>query len=238
MNNLLSLFVCFFLLNNIFCHEFGKQNEIHDKEHLKEHLQDKIDVDRTNWTPAQERFYYFKLHDTNKDDLLDGLEISKAYTHHDHTKAKKPYEDYQIENLVDAVMDDMDGNKDGYISFPEYVDRTTPGRLSQDLSIKQVVTNTDHIVAHIQQIINTDKKDWSQEQHYFYYFSIHDTNKDSLIDGLEILKHYIHDNEDKGITEIPKDEELEDIVSFVMDEMDADNNGFITYSEYMAKVSE
>ncbi|CEF62980.1 Multiple coagulation factor deficiency protein 2 [Strongyloides ratti] len=110
----------------IFGHEFGKEDSIHDKGHLKEHLQNKIDIDNTEWTEDQERYYYFTLHDSNKDNIIDGIEIMKAYTHHDHRVdgTKPQLEDYQIENLVDAVLHEMDQNNDGFVTYAEYVDKT------------------------------------------------------------------------------------------------------------------
>uniref|UniRef100_A0A0N4ZTD2 EF-hand domain-containing protein n=1 Tax=Parastrongyloides trichosuri TaxID=131310 RepID=A0A0N4ZTD2_PARTI len=113
-----------------FGHEFGKDDSIHDKEHLKEHLQDTIDIDTAHMTADQERYHYFRLHDTNKDNLIDGMEIMKAYTHHDHRMdgTKPVLQDYQIENLVDAVLQEMDKNNDGFITYAEYVAKTMPGK--------------------------------------------------------------------------------------------------------------
>uniref|UniRef100_A0A0K0EML3 EF-hand domain-containing protein n=1 Tax=Strongyloides stercoralis TaxID=6248 RepID=A0A0K0EML3_STRER len=122
-------FIILFLYK-ILAHEFGKDDSIHDKEHLKEHLQDKIDINNAEWTEDQERYYYFRLHDTNKDNIIDGMEIMKAYTHHDHRLdgTKPVLEDYQIENLVDAVLHEMDTNNDGFITYAEYVAKTKPKR--------------------------------------------------------------------------------------------------------------
>lgn len=51
--------------------------------HLKIHLGDKIDVDKEAWNPDKEIFHYFSMHDLNKDDVIDGLEVINAVTH-DH----------------------------------------------------------------------------------------------------------------------------------------------------------
>uniref|UniRef100_A0A0N5B6E8 EF-hand domain-containing protein n=1 Tax=Strongyloides papillosus TaxID=174720 RepID=A0A0N5B6E8_STREA len=124
---LLVIFITIFL-NLINGHDFGKDDSIHDKEHLKEHLQDKVDIDKMEWSEDQERYHYFRLHDTNKDNIIDGIEIMKAYTHHDHRMdgTKPQLEDYQIENLVDKVLEEMDTNRDGFITYAEYVAKTRP----------------------------------------------------------------------------------------------------------------
>lgn len=48
-------------------------------------MEDKIDVN--NMTEEQTRFYYFSMHDLNKDQVIDGIEILKALTH-DHENEK------------------------------------------------------------------------------------------------------------------------------------------------------
>ncbi|KAI6190583.1 hypothetical protein M3Y97_00134300 [Aphelenchoides bicaudatus] len=102
--------------------KFGSFGEVHDKEHMKQHLGNKIDVEQMN--EQKQRFHYFKLHDLNKDGALDGIEIIKALTHsheeHD-SKPRDPMQDSELENLVDAVLKDMDLNNDGRINFAEYL---------------------------------------------------------------------------------------------------------------------
>jgi hypothetical protein len=57
--------------------QFGDTNEVHDKEHLKQHLENKIDVDNAQLNPEQERFHYFSMHDLNQDGVIDGIELIK-----------------------------------------------------------------------------------------------------------------------------------------------------------------
>jgi len=103
-------------------HGFASRDKVHDAEHIKQHLGSKINVEAMN--EQKQRFHYFKLHDLNKDGTLDGLEIIKALNHEHDDGGKKPREtltDTQIENLVDAVLQDMDLNLDGRIDFSEYL---------------------------------------------------------------------------------------------------------------------
>uniref|UniRef100_A0A1I7T5F0 EF-hand domain-containing protein n=1 Tax=Caenorhabditis tropicalis TaxID=1561998 RepID=A0A1I7T5F0_9PELO len=66
------------------------------------------------------------MHDLNKDNLIDGIEILKALTHDhgDHGDLRQPETDEgEAERLVDAVLDDLDFNGDGVIDYSEYLKR-------------------------------------------------------------------------------------------------------------------
>ncbi|KAI6220880.1 hypothetical protein M3Y99_01584200 [Aphelenchoides fujianensis] len=103
--------------------KFASKDDIQDAEHMKQHLKTKIDVEKLD--EQKQKFHYFKLHDSNKDGALDGLEIMKALTHnHDDEKDVKPrdvMEDGELERLVDAVLKEMDVNEDGRVDFAEYL---------------------------------------------------------------------------------------------------------------------
>ncbi|CAJ0589548.1 unnamed protein product [Cylicocyclus nassatus] len=58
---------------------FAGNEEIHDEGHIKQHLQDKIEVEKM--TEEQKRFYYFSMNDLDHDNRIDGTEIVKALTH-------------------------------------------------------------------------------------------------------------------------------------------------------------
>jgi multiple coagulation factor deficiency protein 2 len=52
------------------------------KEDLEEYaLGNNKDVDIDNMTEEEKSFYYFKIHDTDNNDFLDGLEMLHAATH-------------------------------------------------------------------------------------------------------------------------------------------------------------
>ncbi|CAI2353862.1 unnamed protein product [Caenorhabditis sp. 36 PRJEB53466] len=103
---------------------FADEKEVHDEGHIKQHLENKIEVEKL--TEEQQRFHYFSMHDLNKDNLIDGTEILKALTHEhgDHNDGRSPMADeVEIERLVDAVLDDLDTNGDGVIDYSEYLKR-------------------------------------------------------------------------------------------------------------------
>ncbi len=81
-------------------------------------------------TPEEQNFYYFKLHDTNNDNRLDGLEVIAAFDHvheeeyiHDDTSNGTQTErlaDEELTNLVDDILKDEDLDRDGFISYEEF----------------------------------------------------------------------------------------------------------------------
>lgn len=58
---------------------------LHDTAHLEEHLEEVIEKpDLSQMTDEELDFYYFQVHDTDKNSKLDGLEILQAIMHTDH----------------------------------------------------------------------------------------------------------------------------------------------------------
>lgn len=101
----------------------------HDAEHVKEHLKDVVDKPKEQMTEEELEFHYFKLHDYDNNNKLDGVEIVKAITHFhadeegDSTKEAqmKVFTDQEIANIVDMVLQEDDLNGDGYIEYVEFV---------------------------------------------------------------------------------------------------------------------
>ncbi|KAH9394271.1 hypothetical protein TYRP_004321 [Tyrophagus putrescentiae] len=118
------------------CDEAG----FNEKGHLKHDVKDQYYVDIDDKTNSKELDYYnFKLHDYDNNMLLDGLELLMALNHdHDahntENKAATTAEptDGQRQHqqqgkfdqdalLVDHILTVYDTDKDGYISFYEYM---------------------------------------------------------------------------------------------------------------------
>ncbi|XP_061194681.1 multiple coagulation factor deficiency protein 2 homolog [Saccostrea echinata] len=111
-----------------------------DEAHLKEHLKDQIDTNK-RMTPEEMEFHYFRLHDTNNDTKLDGLEIMAALHHMGDMFKLQPQEKIgktpeqiaaleeerqkgalkYFTDIIDRVLVTDDVNRDGYISYPEYM---------------------------------------------------------------------------------------------------------------------
>ena len=49
--------------------------------HIKEHLKDVVEKPKEDMTDEELEFHYFKLHDYDSNNKLDGTEITKAITH-------------------------------------------------------------------------------------------------------------------------------------------------------------
>ncbi|XP_071963177.1 multiple coagulation factor deficiency protein 2 homolog isoform X1 [Antedon mediterranea] len=100
------------------------KSHIHDKEHIKEHLQDVISPEDSGreMTEDELEFYYFKLHDYDQNNRLDGVEIMKAMFHFDEKdhQSDTKVDEEEIFNLVSDVLEEFDKNLDGFIDYPEY----------------------------------------------------------------------------------------------------------------------
>lgn len=92
--------------------------------HIKEHLKDEIDLKDAQMSDEDLQFHYFKLHDYDHNNKLDGIELMNAMTHyHDEDgDGKNPhYTDDEMGQMIDQILEEDDLNKDGYIDYPEFV---------------------------------------------------------------------------------------------------------------------
>merc|ERR1712141_740665 len=98
---------------------------VQDMEHIKEHLKEENPAVKTdNLSEADTQFHYFKAHDSDNDDKLDGIELANAMAHyHDEDAGEKPedYTEHELASMVDQILDEDDLNKDGYIDYPEFI---------------------------------------------------------------------------------------------------------------------
>jgi Ca2+-binding EF-hand superfamily protein len=101
----------------------------HEKEHMKEHQQH---IDTSNMSEQELQFHYFKMHDSDGNNKLDGLELVKSLIHwHDEAnhdpKSGRPapeakiFADEELKNMIDPILDSDDKNKDGFIDYPEFI---------------------------------------------------------------------------------------------------------------------
>ena len=104
--------------------------------HIRHDLEGQINKPKEQMTPEEQNFYYFKLHDTNNDNRLDGLEIVAAFNHvhqedndnnnnNTATTAQTPEHqerlaDEELIRLVDDILKEEDRDRDGYISYEEF----------------------------------------------------------------------------------------------------------------------
>ncbi|XP_073069615.1 multiple coagulation factor deficiency protein 2 isoform X1 [Manis javanica] len=99
------------------------KNTVHDHEHIMEHLEGVINKPEAEMSPQELQLHYFKMHDYDGNNLLDGLELSTAITHvhkEDGNEQAPPMSEAELINLIDGVLRDDDKNNDGYIDYAEF----------------------------------------------------------------------------------------------------------------------
>ncbi|BFZ06783.1 hypothetical protein BsWGS_09822 [Bradybaena similaris] len=107
-------------------------SEIHNRDHILEHLQKVVSTKpKDQLTPEELEFHYFKLHDYDNNNQLDGLEIAKAMTHtHPATDQNKTASDAHdnvpvmsdeaLAGTVDGILSTFDHDKNGYVEYFEF----------------------------------------------------------------------------------------------------------------------
>lgn len=87
-------------------------------------MEQQIDLESEEST----RFHYFKLHDYDNNNKLDGLELYAAIAHYaEHHEGEaegekqRSMEHEQITKLVDVVLEQDDMNEDGFVDYFEFV---------------------------------------------------------------------------------------------------------------------
>ncbi|XP_063585592.1 uncharacterized protein LOC134763001 [Penaeus indicus] len=121
---------------------------VHDTEHMKEEMPEYLTPDTIkNMSPRELDYHYFKLHDFDENLRLDGLELLAALGHvhaddddddddddggeglspeqkriRENFMRQKYEEDFRLYvQLIDEVFEDNDTNKDGFLSWAEYL---------------------------------------------------------------------------------------------------------------------
>ncbi|CAG5132549.1 unnamed protein product [Candidula unifasciata] len=119
-------------------------SEIHNRDHILEHLQKVVATKpKEQLTPEELEFHYFKLHDYDNNNQLDGLEIAKAVTHthtdQNVTEGSGPdstlvMSDEQLASTVDGILTTFDHDKNGYVAYFEFkkVSQVSGAGSSQD----------------------------------------------------------------------------------------------------------
>ncbi|XP_073815800.1 uncharacterized protein isoform X1 [Musca autumnalis] len=104
----------------------------HEREHIQEHLH--VPIDTSKMSEAELQFHYFKMHDSDNNNKLDGCELIKSLIHwheqgskeghHDGQQPhveEKIFTDEELVALIDPILQMDDSSKDGYIDYPEFM---------------------------------------------------------------------------------------------------------------------
>lgn len=131
VSGIIAFIALFYFVSSDDVHDAGQRNLLHDskvthdKEHIKEHLKDEIDLKDEQMSDEDLQFHYFKLHDYDNNNKLDGIELMNAMTHYHDEESDEgkshQYTDDEMGNMIDQILEEDDLNKDGYIDYPEFV---------------------------------------------------------------------------------------------------------------------
>ncbi|KAF8774280.1 Multiple coagulation factor deficiency protein like [Argiope bruennichi] len=107
---------------------------VQDREHIKEHLQGVVNQpDVSKMSEEELQFHYFKMHDNDDNNKLDGCELIKSVLHWHVEESNamganapeqgttKIFQDNELALMIDPILDMDDKNKDGFIDYPEFV---------------------------------------------------------------------------------------------------------------------
>uniref|UniRef100_A0A6P7FAI3 Probable serine/threonine-protein kinase DDB_G0280133 n=1 Tax=Diabrotica virgifera virgifera TaxID=50390 RepID=A0A6P7FAI3_DIAVI len=94
-------------------------NVVQEKDHIAEHMD--VPIDTSKMSEQELQFHYFKMHDADNNNKLDGCELIKSLIHwHDGDDSAKSLSDEAISDYVDEFLTRIDPDNDGYISYVEY----------------------------------------------------------------------------------------------------------------------
>ncbi|XP_013783653.1 multiple coagulation factor deficiency protein 2 homolog [Limulus polyphemus] len=110
------------------------KTHIQDREHIKEHLEGVVNQpDVSQMSEEELQFHYFKLHDNDDNNKLDGCELIKSLIHWHVEESKhlgqnappqgttKIFTDQELSQMIDPILNIDDRNKDGFIDYPEFI---------------------------------------------------------------------------------------------------------------------
>ncbi|XP_064077990.1 activating signal cointegrator 1 complex subunit 2 homolog [Macrobrachium nipponense] len=112
-------------------HVLHNPNLSQERDHIKDHLE--VPIDTSGMSEQELQYHYFKMHDADNNNKLDGQELIKSLFHwHDaanHEPGKtghpvpeaKLFTDEELVAMIDPILDQDDKNKDGFIDYPEFV---------------------------------------------------------------------------------------------------------------------
>ncbi|XP_015596214.1 multiple coagulation factor deficiency protein 2 homolog isoform X1 [Cephus cinctus] len=103
-------------------------NIAQEKAHIAEHLD--VPMDTSKMSEQELQFHYFKMHDADNNNKLDGCELIKSLIHwHEQGNREngapnagdKLFKDDELVALIDPILGMDDTNKDGFIDYPEFI---------------------------------------------------------------------------------------------------------------------
>jgi len=101
-----------------------------------------LDPKYENMTEEERDFHYFTVHDYDKNNFLDGLEVLKAVNHvieeeekvGEETEAVREKQFALLVDMIDKVLEQDDTDKDGRLSYSEFMAGRRRGEALGDLA--------------------------------------------------------------------------------------------------------
>ncbi|XP_055920528.1 nuclear transcription factor Y subunit beta-like [Eupeodes corollae] len=103
-----------------------------EKAHIQDHIE--VPLDTSKMSEQELQFHYFKMHDSDHNNKLDGCELIKSLIHwhekgskedaHQHEGTghqDKIFSDEELIALIDPILEMDDSGRDGYIDYPEFI---------------------------------------------------------------------------------------------------------------------
>ncbi|XP_017865015.1 PREDICTED: putative mediator of RNA polymerase II transcription subunit 26 isoform X5 [Drosophila arizonae] len=102
-----------------------------ERAHIQEHMQ--VPIDTSKMSEAELQFHYFKMHDSDNNNKLDGCELIKSLIHwHEQGSKEQPngekphveekvFSDEELVALIDPILQMDDTSRDGFIDYPEFI---------------------------------------------------------------------------------------------------------------------
>ncbi|XP_059683696.1 multiple coagulation factor deficiency protein 2 isoform X1 [Gavia stellata] len=78
------------------------KNLVQDKDHIMEHLEGVIEKPESEMSPQELQLHYFKMHDYDGNNLLDGLELATAISHV-HKEAVTAVDTQTVRDLLHEI---------------------------------------------------------------------------------------------------------------------------------------
>uniref|UniRef100_A0A6B2FB19 EF-hand domain-containing protein n=1 Tax=Bothriechis nigroviridis TaxID=88079 RepID=A0A6B2FB19_BOTNI len=99
---------------------------------------------------------------------------------------------------------------------------------------KNMVQDKDHIMEHLDGVVDKPEAEMSPQELQLHYFKMHDYDGNSLLDGLELATaiSHVHRQGDGERVQTIKEEELITLIDGVLHDDDKNNDGYIDYAEF------
>lgn len=97
-------------------------NIAQERDHIQEHMD--VPIDTSKMSDQELQFHYFKMHDADNNNKLDGCELIKSLIHwHESPDSDVHvvlYKDEDLSEIVEGALKQADMNNDGYIEYAEF----------------------------------------------------------------------------------------------------------------------